>query len=139
MEGYRGIGATHDTRFADKESKLLKKTKFPACFTTKVDMRKVNVEVMRPWVVATTKRMLGIEDDVLIEFVQGQLDNADNPVSIFQSICLSPIIFFFQNLNFYSIIYYPTLFEYWLDINTISHLSLTLSKSLRFLIQEKYK
>ena len=34
-----------------KDQKLLKQTKFPPEFNQKVDMQKVNIEVMKKWVV----------------------------------------------------------------------------------------
>lgn len=61
--------AENDRRFADKGKKYLKATTFPASFSEKVDLRKVNVTVFRPWVVKRTEEMLGFEDEVVVEFV----------------------------------------------------------------------
>ena len=68
------------------DEKLLKSTKFPAEFNQKVDMQKVNIEVMKkvrdsraPWTATSVKltcrrwiagkisKILGAEDDVVIE------------------------------------------------------------------------
>ena len=68
------------------DAKLLKQTKFPPEFNQKVDMKKVNVEVMkkyvnglsfssyavlmvlvRRWIAGKISEILGNEDDVVIE------------------------------------------------------------------------
>jgi serine/arginine repetitive matrix protein 1 len=68
------------------DEKLLKSTKFPAEFNQKVDMQKVNIEVMkkyvtaalhglrnpvkltyRRWIAGKISKILGAEDDVVIE------------------------------------------------------------------------
>jgi len=40
-DGFRGVSSDQDGRFKSQEKKLFAKMKFPACFSTKVDMRKV--------------------------------------------------------------------------------------------------
>lgn len=45
-----GASADQDNRFGDKMKKLLKTTKFPPFFDTKVDMAKVQMDVIMPWV-----------------------------------------------------------------------------------------
>lgn len=45
-----GANADQDNRFGDKMKKLLKTTKFPPSFDKKVDMTKVQMDVMMPWV-----------------------------------------------------------------------------------------
>jgi len=57
-----------DKRFSDKEAKLLRTTKFPAEFSQKVDMRKVNLAVMRPWMVKEVTKLIGFEDEVVVEY-----------------------------------------------------------------------
>ena len=41
--GFRGVSAAQDSRFGDKEKKLLKSTKFPESFNTRCDLSKVQV------------------------------------------------------------------------------------------------
>ena len=43
--GFRGVSAEQDGRFGDKQKKLLKSTKFPDSFNTRVDMSKVQVRM----------------------------------------------------------------------------------------------
>ena len=78
----RGTTAEQDTRFGNKEAKALKNTKFSKQFETKVDVRKVNVSVLKPWIATTTAKVLGgVEDDILVEFVSEMLEDPATPVS----------------------------------------------------------
>lgn len=72
---YRGTNADQDNRFTDKEKKLLKTMKFEQVLETKVDLSKVNIEVIKPWITAKLNDILGIEDDVVIEYVFTQLED----------------------------------------------------------------
>lgn len=49
------------------DQKLLRQTKFPPEFNRKVDLTKVNVEVMKKWIASKLSDLLGSEDDVVIE------------------------------------------------------------------------
>ena len=57
--------------------KLIGKTKFPANFSEKVDMSKVNMETMVPWIQAEVEKYVGFDDDVLVGYVQSQLAPPD--------------------------------------------------------------
>ncbi|CAD6583195.1 MAG: hypothetical protein ASARMPREDX12_001205 [Alectoria sarmentosa] len=61
------------------DAKLLKLTKFPAEFSQKVDMQKVNVEVMKKWIAGKISDILGNEDDVVIELCFNLLEGSRNP------------------------------------------------------------
>jgi hypothetical protein len=65
------IGTTHeqDSRFQDKTKKLLKTINFPKILNEKVDISKVNLDVLRPWIVNRITELLGFEDEICIEFV----------------------------------------------------------------------
>lgn len=39
-----------------------------------VDMTKVNLEVIKPWITQRVTEILGFEDDVVIEFIFNQLE-----------------------------------------------------------------
>lgn len=79
MDSYRGVPQANDSRFSNKEARLLKTTKFPEIFKAKVDIRKVKVDVMRPWVAEATVAILGFEDDIVVEYVQGMLEDREQP------------------------------------------------------------
>ncbi|RDA83778.1 hypothetical protein CP532_5200 [Ophiocordyceps camponoti-leonardi (nom. inval.)] len=49
------------------DARLLKSTKFPPEFNQKVDMEKVNLQVMKKWITKRISEILGNEDDVVIE------------------------------------------------------------------------
>ncbi|KAJ7243940.1 PWI domain-containing protein, partial [Mycena rebaudengoi] len=73
---FKGTSADQDRRFVDKEAKLLKSTKFPAHFEKKVvDMRKVNLNVIKPWIAKKIVELVGIEDDILIGYALELLDD----------------------------------------------------------------
>ena len=69
-----GTSTDQDKRFSDKEAKLLKSMKFPPEFEKKVDMRKVNLQVIRPWVVKKVVELVGFEDELVVEYAMGLLE-----------------------------------------------------------------
>lgn len=71
---FRGTSADQDTRFSNKQAKLLKSQKFAPELEHLVDMRKVNMDVLRPWIANRVTELLGFEDEVLINFIYGLLD-----------------------------------------------------------------
>ncbi|KAJ9579917.1 hypothetical protein L9F63_004390, partial [Diploptera punctata] len=70
-----GTSAEQDNRFSDKEKKLLKQMKFGDSLNRKVDMSKVKLEIIKPWIAQRITEILGIEDDVVVEFVINQLED----------------------------------------------------------------
>ncbi|PWN23372.1 PWI domain-containing protein [Microstroma glucosiphilum] len=80
--GYRGVSADQDSRFGNKDRKLIKQLEssklFPPSYSKKVDLRKVNLEVMKPWVESKTQELLGFEDEVVVEYVMGMLESEEN-------------------------------------------------------------
>jgi len=93
---FKGTSTDQDRRFSDKELKLLKSMKFPPEFDKKVDMRKVNLQVLRPWIVKKVVELLGFEDEVVVEYAMGLLEDKVDPVrsmSFLQTLlndCCSP-------------------------------------------------
>lgn len=51
-------------------------------FDLKVDLSKVNVDTMKPWIATRITELLGMEDDVIIEFVYNQLENRVNYLNL---------------------------------------------------------
>jgi len=76
---FRGTSADQDNRFSDKEKKLLKSMKFEDILSTKIDMKKVKMEVLKPWITKRTTELLKMEDDVVVEFIFNQLEDQENP------------------------------------------------------------
>ncbi|KAF8402963.1 hypothetical protein HHK36_011056 [Tetracentron sinense] len=71
---FRGTSADQDTRFSNKQAKLLKSQKFAPELEHLVDMTKVKMDVIRPWIATRVTELLGFEDEVLINFIYGLLD-----------------------------------------------------------------
>ena len=77
--GYKGVSADQDSRFKNKEAALLKSIKFPSNFDHKVDMRKVELSVIKPWAAQRITELLGFEDDVVLEYAAGMLEEERHP------------------------------------------------------------
>ncbi|CAD7698880.1 unnamed protein product [Ostreobium quekettii] len=75
--GFRGVSASQDARFSNKQAKLMKSMKFPKELEKKVDLKKVNWPVMREWIAKRVTELLGLEDDVLINFLQIRLESEE--------------------------------------------------------------
>ncbi|CAM6086160.1 unnamed protein product [Calypogeia fissa] len=71
---FRGTSADQDTRFSNKMSKLLKSQKFAPELDVLVEMSKVKIDVIKPWIATRVTELLGFEDEVLINFIYGLLD-----------------------------------------------------------------
>ncbi|VDK57986.1 unnamed protein product, partial [Anisakis simplex] len=71
---YRGTSFDQDSRFTDKERKLLKQMRFEDALEEKICMSRINLDVLKPWITAKVNEILGMEDDVLIEYVFSQLE-----------------------------------------------------------------
>ncbi|KAF8586646.1 PWI domain-containing protein [Ramaria rubella] len=76
---FKGTSTDQDRRFSDKETKLLKTMKFPSAFDKKVDMRKVNLQVIRPWITNKVIELVGFEDEVVVEYAMGLLEDESMP------------------------------------------------------------
>uniref|UniRef100_A0A671WD30 Serine/arginine repetitive matrix 1 n=1 Tax=Sparus aurata TaxID=8175 RepID=A0A671WD30_SPAAU len=83
---FRGTSAEQDNRFSNKQKKLLKQLKFAECLDKKVDMTKVNLEVIKPWITQRVTEILGFEDDVVIEFIFNQLEEKVMPLILFSGV-----------------------------------------------------
>ncbi|KAF8342866.1 PWI domain-containing protein [Cantharellus anzutake] len=76
---FKGTSLEQDRRFSDKESRLLKSMKFDPVFEQRVDMRKVNLGVMRPWITKKVVDLVGFEDEVVVEYAMELLEDKSNP------------------------------------------------------------
>jgi serine/arginine repetitive matrix protein 1 len=56
------------------DQKLLRATKFPPEFDKRVDIEKVNMELMRKWVAEKITNLLKNEDDIVVEMVYNLLE-----------------------------------------------------------------
>jgi len=76
---FRGTSSEQDSRFSDKQKKLINSMNFPPEFDIKVDIKKVNLPVIKPWVAEKIVDLLGFEDDILVDFVFGMLEKDQFP------------------------------------------------------------
>jgi hypothetical protein len=53
---FKGTSLEQDSRFADKQAKLLSKMAFPPEYERKVDVSKVKLDVIKPWSARTNKQ-----------------------------------------------------------------------------------
>merc|ERR1712178_106045 len=72
---FKGTNADQDSRFANKNKKLMKTMKFAPGVEKKVDMTKVNLDTIKPWISSRVTSLLGLEDEVLIEIIYNQLED----------------------------------------------------------------
>ena len=71
---FKGTSGEQDPRFQDKQKKLKKSLRFPPCFETKVDLSKVDMKVIKPWVASRIAELLGFEDDVVTAYATELLE-----------------------------------------------------------------
>ena len=62
----------------DVDKRLLRTTKFPPEFNVKVDMKKVNVPLIKKWVADEIARILNSDDDVVTELIFNMLEGSRN-------------------------------------------------------------
>lgn len=58
------------------DQRLLRTTKFPPEFNVKVDMRKVNIHLIKSWAQAEIAKILKNDDDVVAELVSNILEES---------------------------------------------------------------
>ncbi|CAM9773969.1 unnamed protein product, partial [Ectocarpus sp. 8 AP-2014] len=62
----RRLVSEQDSRWGDAEKKLLRRTKFSKVLEQKVNMKKVNMDVMQRWIAQRITSLLGFEDDIVV-------------------------------------------------------------------------
>ncbi len=72
---YRGTTHEQDARFQNKDKKILESMKFPKEFDTRVNINKVELKVIKPWVEKKINEILGFEDDVCSNYIISMLEN----------------------------------------------------------------
>jgi len=76
---FKGTSADQDCRFSDKNKKLMKTMKFADNLDKKIDMKKVKLEIMKPFITGRLNAMMIEEDEVIIEYVFSQLEETKYP------------------------------------------------------------
>eukprot|EP00730_Choanoeca_flexa_P004902 TRINITY_DN11834_c0_g1_i18.p4 TRINITY_DN11834_c0_g1~~TRINITY_DN11834_c0_g1_i18.p4 ORF type:complete len:230 (+),score=55.69 TRINITY_DN11834_c0_g1_i18:4404-5093(+) len=82
---FRGTSAEQDSRFSNKEKKLMKSMNFDPILDEKIDLDKIRqsqnpglaksgLDVLKPWIAERVTQLLGgFEDDIVIEYIFEQL------------------------------------------------------------------
>jgi serine/arginine repetitive matrix protein 1 len=79
MKGTSSLQAPH---YADKMKKLLKTEKFPKNLKP-LNVSKINLDVIKPWITEKITKILGFDDEVLVEFIVSLLEASTDPKDIF--------------------------------------------------------
>lgn len=76
------------------DQKRLKATKFPPEFDRKVDIEKVNIDLMKKWIAQKITDILGDEDDIVVETCYNLIEQSQfvsNPTRLLACCLLTPI------------------------------------------------
>lgn len=74
QSGVRGFTTADQVSFfVDKEKKLIEGRKWPPEYEVEVNMSKVNMDVMSNWIQKRITELLGIEDDIVVDYCKQQL------------------------------------------------------------------
>mmetsp|Transcript_77851 Transcript_77851/g.241287 ORF Transcript_77851/g.241287 Transcript_77851/m.241287 type:complete len:197 (-) Transcript_77851:52-642(-) len=77
MAGFFRGTSTDQVKCVNAEQKLIKeldkKARFPAHFSQKVNMSKVSMDVMKPWIAQRITELMGFEDDIVVDYCTTQL------------------------------------------------------------------
>jgi len=72
MMGFRGAALDQAPGYKDADQKMIKSMnkegRFPKHFSQKVNIKKVSMDVMRPWISKRVTELLGIEDEMVVEY-----------------------------------------------------------------------
>lgn len=70
----QGTSIDQDSRYFNQDKKLLASMSFPASFDERVDLAKVQLEVVNQWVAERLTQLLGFEDDIVVAMVVNLLE-----------------------------------------------------------------
>ena len=73
----RGISYQQDPFFRNKQKKLYASKTFPPEFATKIDMSRISLDSIRPWIERRVTQLLGDEDEIVNEYCVAQLEAYD--------------------------------------------------------------
>ncbi|OUM56884.1 hypothetical protein PIROE2DRAFT_27620, partial [Piromyces sp. E2] len=74
-----GTSSEQDNRFTDKTKKQLKNMTFPSIFNKKVNLKKVHMPSLKNWISQRVTEILGMDDDVLINYIYETLEESPSP------------------------------------------------------------
>jgi hypothetical protein len=71
----QGVSLAQDGRFADKTQKFMKRLKFPPEIDRRVDLSKVQMQLIHPWITKRITELLHLEDEVVVNYVTTLLED----------------------------------------------------------------
>jgi len=74
---FRGTDRQQDSRFGNSDKRLMKRMKFAKVLGERIDIKKVNIEVMSRWITEKITEILGFEDEVVIGMCINMLDGTE--------------------------------------------------------------
>lgn len=79
MSGFFRGTSSDQVKHVNADQKLVKEmsknNRFPEHFAKKVDISKVSMDVMKPWIARRITELLGFEDDIVVDFCVAQLQD----------------------------------------------------------------
>lgn len=76
---FRGTNVEQDSRWGRMDKKLLttmeKNGAFAPILETKVDLKKINIDIMSKWVTERIVQLLGFEDEIVINLIINMLNS----------------------------------------------------------------
>lgn len=70
---YKGTSSEQTPFFVDKEKKLIEKLAWPEIYNHKININKINFDIVEKWVQKRLIDLLGFEDDILCDYCISQL------------------------------------------------------------------
>eukprot|EP01084_Bolivina_argentea_P234730 395147_1 len=75
----RGSASIDTGRFANKDKEFENKIKWPKSLNTRVNMKKVVFNSIKPWIEKEIETLLGFDDDVVVNLIYNLLENTQYP------------------------------------------------------------
>ena len=72
---FRGTNIDKNVKFKDKEKALIKSWKWPEEFEKHVDLKKVDLDVIKQWIEKRVNELMGIEEELVVAYAQAYLDD----------------------------------------------------------------
>jgi len=74
---YRGTSIDQDGRFTNKEKKLILGKVWPEIFDTRINLKKVDLKVIKQWINKKITEILGFEDELVINLAISEIESCD--------------------------------------------------------------
>ena len=73
---FRGTSLDQDVKFKDQEKKLIKGRKWPEQFKQKVDLNKVQLDLIKIWIERRIEELINDEDEILNNYAISLIEDA---------------------------------------------------------------